>query len=168
MSIQQFHQCELGAPYTLPNNMTVWSWSIPFVAEKVVEIFLEIIKETREIVDDQLTYDEQLRFDKILQAPEVQKLLAREPVYIKEDLLTSQLEMVLQKTQSEKRQSEQIIRGVSLHDSILDLEVVEQVGNQGISDSQFYGNQGIPANPNVFNYVRTFDLHNEKRPDQRK
>lgn len=166
MNIQQFLQCELGAPYTLPNNMTVWNWSIPFVAEKVIEIFLEVIKETREIVDDHLTYDEQMRFEKILKTPEIHRLLAREPVYIKEDLLTSQLELALQKKQSEKRQSEQIIRGVSLHDSILDKEIVEQVGNQGSPD-QAYGNQPQPVNPNVFNYVRGFDLHNEKRPDQR-
>lgn len=84
---------------------------------------------------------------------------------LKIDLLTSQLEMVLQKKQSEKLESEKLIRGVSLHDSILDKEIVELVGGQGhCDDSSPTNGEGAPANPNVFNYVKGFDLHNEKRP----
>lgn len=34
MSIQQFWQTDHITPYILPNNMDVWSWSVPFVSEK--------------------------------------------------------------------------------------------------------------------------------------
>jgi hypothetical protein len=63
-------------------------------------------------------------------------------------------------------ESEKLIKGVSLHDSILDMDVVEMVGGQRMNDetSPKHG-EAAPVNPNVFNYVKGFDLHNEKRPE---
>jgi serine/threonine-protein phosphatase 2B catalytic subunit len=86
MNIQQFFPTEYAQPYTLPSNLDVWSWSIPFVSEKsslpshlVTEIFLEVIKETRNAVDDTLTYEEQIQFDEIMRIPQVQRLVLVEP-----------------------------------------------------------------------------------------
>lgn len=74
--------------------------------------------------------------------------------------------MALQRKHSETMESEKLIRGVSLHDSILDKEIVELVSGQGnFEDSSQNIGDGAPVNPNVFNYVKGFDLHNEKRPE---
>lgn len=42
LNIQQF--VESPHPYLLPNFMNLFSWSIPFVIEKVTEIFFHMIK----------------------------------------------------------------------------------------------------------------------------
>ena len=47
-------QCNFSPhPFILPNYMNVFSWSIPFVSEKVSEILMHIIKKK-----DELSYDE--------------------------------------------------------------------------------------------------------------
>jgi hypothetical protein len=80
------------------------------------------------------------------------------------EVLTSQLEMVLQKKKHEKEHSEQIIKGVSLHDSIIDKEVITAVSNEPMPFSPNAPPGNPPVNNKVFNYVKGFDQQNEKRP----
>lgn len=42
LSIKQFDETEV--PYRLPDNMDIFSWSMPFVVEKVINMMLTILK----------------------------------------------------------------------------------------------------------------------------
>ena len=42
LSLKQYEETE--APYRLPDNMDVFSWSVPFLAEKVTNMLYNIIK----------------------------------------------------------------------------------------------------------------------------
>ena len=50
LDIQQFHHSP--HPYYLPNFMNVFDWSLPFVAEKITEIFYSILKQ--QFTDEEL------------------------------------------------------------------------------------------------------------------
>ena len=50
ISIKQYDQSE--HPYYLPDQLDVFSWSIPFLAEKVVSLMTNILKQTTSEVDE--------------------------------------------------------------------------------------------------------------------
>ena len=120
-----------------------------------------MIKDTRDIVDEQLTPEEELAFNKVMNSQEMKLIInPNAPVssQIRDEVLTSQLEMVLEKKRHDKDQSEQIIKGVSLHDSIIDKDIISEIeSNPQDLDSP-------TAHTKVFSYVKGFDMHNEKRP----
>lgn len=51
ISIKQYDQSE--HPYYLPDQLDVFSWSIPFLAEKVVSLMTNILKQTTSEVDEE-------------------------------------------------------------------------------------------------------------------
>lgn len=50
LNIQQFHYSQ--HPYYLPNFMNLFTWSLPFVAEKIGDIFSHILEKTYDEEDD--------------------------------------------------------------------------------------------------------------------
>jgi serine/threonine-protein phosphatase 2B catalytic subunit len=51
LSLKQYDETE--PPYRLPNNLDVFSWSIPFLIEKVISIFFQIfVKVSTEDLDE--------------------------------------------------------------------------------------------------------------------
>eukprot|EP00345_Euplotes_harpa_P006992 CAMPEP_0168331544 /NCGR_PEP_ID=MMETSP0213-20121227/8397_1 /TAXON_ID=151035 /ORGANISM="Euplotes harpa, Strain FSP1.4" /LENGTH=142 /DNA_ID=CAMNT_0008335341 /DNA_START=66 /DNA_END=491 /DNA_ORIENTATION=- len=50
ISIKQYDQSE--HPYFLPDQLDVFSWSIPFLAEKVISLMANILKQTADDVDE--------------------------------------------------------------------------------------------------------------------
>ena len=53
ISIKQYDQSE--HPYHLPDQLDVFSWSMPFLAEKVISLMANILKQTGEVDEDEET-----------------------------------------------------------------------------------------------------------------
>ena len=50
LSLKQYEETE--PPYRLPDNMDIFTWSVPFLAEKVMNMLFHIIKKVGNEDDD--------------------------------------------------------------------------------------------------------------------
>ena len=64
LSLKQYEETE--PPYRLPDNMDVFSWSVPFLAEKVTNMLFNLIKKgTGETGDEDIDLDKVLKHNDI-------------------------------------------------------------------------------------------------------
>ena len=60
LSLKQYEETE--PPYRLPDNMDVFSWSVPFLAEKVTNMLFNLIKKgSGETGEDDVDLDKVLK-----------------------------------------------------------------------------------------------------------
>ena len=72
LSLKQYEETE--PPYRLPDNMDVFSWSVPFLAEKVTNMLYHLIKRgAGEIGDDEIDLANVLKSDENVTIDEKKK-----------------------------------------------------------------------------------------------
>lgn len=52
------------SPYFLPNFMNIFNWSIPFVSEKIIEVYSEIYKHLQTETEDEI---DNKKFEKVME-----------------------------------------------------------------------------------------------------
>lgn len=73
MNIQQFY--DVGHPYHLPNYLDSFTWSMPFIAEKVTEMFLHLLQVTDTSKYEELSQAEEENLNKIIRKGGLDKYL---------------------------------------------------------------------------------------------
>lgn len=66
LQLKQYQETE--PPYRLPDGLNVFSWSLPFLAEKVSNMLLTIVKKCSSMDDD----------EKAIEAVDIQKMIKEE------------------------------------------------------------------------------------------
>lgn len=56
LSLKQYEESEV--PYRLPDNMDIFTWSVPFLVEKVIGMIYQIVQKTGIDPDDEPLKDE--------------------------------------------------------------------------------------------------------------
>ena len=49
------------APYILPSYMNLFEWSLPFVSEKIIDIYSELYKHIKRMEDEEISSDKYLK-----------------------------------------------------------------------------------------------------------
>ena len=77
ISLKQYEPSE--TPYRLPNNMDIFKWSMPFMAQKVFSMFTHIIQKCSDLDDSDLDVNK----DKMGQAIKDEQKLKRKSIFKK-------------------------------------------------------------------------------------
>ncbi|CAD8162760.1 unnamed protein product [Paramecium octaurelia] len=160
LNIQQFK--DTPHPYLLPNFMDVFSWSIPFVTEKVTEMLYMLLKhedQDQESENDIINQQDIEKFKQITQSEqsktyEKNKSLQKQLSRSGKEKLRSRLKFVatmmkMQKTLREENESIVQLKG-ACPDKRLPKGLLLQ-GKEAITDE--------------FNYMKLADSINEKMPN---
>ncbi|CAK83580.1 unnamed protein product (macronuclear) [Paramecium tetraurelia] len=163
LNIQQFK--DTPHPYLLPNFMDVFSWSIPFVTEKVTEMLYMLLKhedQDQESGDEKINQEDIEKFKQITQSEKTKifdknKSLQKQLSKTGKEKLRSRLKFVatmmkMQKTLREENQSIVQLKG-ACPDKRLPKGLLLQ-GKEAITDAL-----------QEFNYMKLADSINEKMPN---
>jgi serine/threonine-protein phosphatase 2B catalytic subunit len=75
LSLKQYEETE--PPYRLPDNLDVFSWSVPFLSEKVINMLFHIIKKTGTDISDA---EEGVNMEKVLHTDDMDEKMKRQLV----------------------------------------------------------------------------------------
>ena len=138
LNIQQFHYTP--HPYYLPNFMNIFAWSMPFVAEKVTEMFSQVLKQTED-ADEEDDETVETAPDADLNGPPRQKVALKNKIQFVSKML--KMQKVL------REENEHILKIKALNNNKLP---------QGIL---LEGKEAMET----FAVVKVEDMKNEMRPD---
>jgi len=141
MNIRQFN-CS-PHPYWLPNFMNVFAWSVPFVAEKIVESLLVILNVCNQEEEEEKRIREGKKFD-----------ADRREIIRKKILAASKMLTMMKTLRSE-------------HETIMQLKSITP-GNKIPQGLLSRGPQAIQQAVGNFEMARSLDRVNEKRPSDEK
>ncbi|CAD8078490.1 unnamed protein product [Paramecium primaurelia] len=163
LNIQQFK--DTPHPYLLPNFMDVFSWSIPFVTEKVTEMLYMLLRhedQDQESGDEKINQEDIEKFKQITQSEKIKnfeknKSLQKQLSKSGKEKLRSRLKFVatmmkMQKTLREENESIVQLKG-ACPDKRLPKGLLLQ-GKEAITDAL-----------QEFNYMKLADSINEKMPN---
>jgi serine/threonine-protein phosphatase 2B catalytic subunit len=137
INIRQFNHSP--HPYYLPGFMNVFAWSLPFVAEKVAEILMTVLK----LVDDSEA------------DPDEKRLVLRSKIKG-----ISRMLLILQKMRKERVE---LVRAGHLSPNGVSLPASFQEGTSQAATSELKPRVSVPLIP-LFDHVKEMDRPNEARP----
>jgi len=139
----------------LPNYMDIFSWSLPFVTEKVTEMLFNLIKPASEAEDDD---DDEDTDEKVNGMPKLNALngsAAVQSLQKRGEVLRNKVKFVskmLKMNKNLREQSETIVKAqVITPDNKISSDILSRYKDTSGSSSAFHN-------------VRKADLMNEKRP----
>ena len=65
------------SPWCLPNFNDIWNWSMPFIIQKVVGMFHHVLEATNYASEDELTLEEDARFEAMLASGELDEFMSK-------------------------------------------------------------------------------------------
>jgi len=155
LNIRQFNYTP--HPYILPNYMDIFSWSLPFVAEKVTEMLFSLIKPASEMEDEEDDDDEDVEIPGMpkLNVTGSQGVTTQGGTDLRKrgDILRNKVKFVskmMKMNKSLREQNETIVRTVST-DNRIPSALMSQI--KASKDTN-----------GAFSQARKADLMNEKRP----
>jgi len=155
LNIRQFNYTP--HPYILPNYMDIFSWSLPFVTEKVTEMLFSLIKPASEMEEDDDDDDEEDVDEKIPGMPKLvhNKTQAAAATELKKkgDILRNKIKFVskmMKMNKTLREQNETIVKSV-VSDTKIPSGLLSQKGT-------------IKDPSGAFSQARKADMANEMRP----
>jgi len=153
LNIRQFNYTP--HPYILPNYMDIFSWSLPFVAEKVTEMLFSLVKPASEMEEEEDDDEEEDVDEKI---PGMPKLVHNKTQAVTElkkrgDILRNKVKFVSKMMKMNKvlrEQNETIVKSV-VSDTKIPSGLLSQKGT-------------IKDPSGAFSQARKADIANEMRP----
>lgn len=77
LSLKQYEESEV--PYRLPDNMDIFTWSVPFLVEKVIGMIYQIVQKTAPTEEDEEQKEEAINL--INEQSQAQKKLMKKSAF---------------------------------------------------------------------------------------
>jgi len=152
LNIRQFNYTP--HPYLLPNNMDIFSWSLPFVSEKITEMLYSLIKPAADAEDDD-DDDVDEEVPPVAKSSSTEKP-AEEALQKRGEVLRNKLKFVSKMMKMNKTLREQNETIVKIKNCSPDSRIPHGLLTQG--------KDALKDVLSTFNQARKADLTNEKRP----